>query len=247
MSNVKLQIVDFIQKHAPKNGVVLGVSGGIDSALVLALCVEALGKDCVLALFMPESSSDVGDTIKQYVTALGVRSEMLPIKPIFEAYSEQGGIADNQLVVGNLKARIRMTLLYTRSNANGLVVMGTGNRTELLMGYFTKYGDGGVDYLPIGALYKTGVRQLAKEMGVPDEIIAQPPTAGLWPGQTDEQELGISYEKLDRILVEHTDKGLPFDQINLPGISRAEIQIVQKRLDGYSFKTTPTPICQLTK
>jgi len=242
-----MQIVDFIQKHAPKNGVVLGVSGGIDSALVLALCVQALGKDNVLALFMPENSRDIGDTIKQYVASLGVRSETLPIKPIFETYIKQGGVADNRLVVGNLKARIRMTLLYTRSNANGLVVMGTGNRTELLMGYFTKYGDGGVDYLPIGALYKTEVRQLAKEMGVPDEIIAQPPTAGLWPGQTDEQELGISYEKLDQILTEHTDKGVSFDQINLPGISRSEIQIVQKRLDGYGFKTTPTLICQLTK
>jgi NAD+ synthase len=241
------QITNFIKRSAPTNGVVLGISGGIDSALVLTLCVAALGKEKVTALFMPEAAIDVGDTIKQYVRQLGVKRETIPIKPLFEAYLRHAGIADNRLVTGNLKARIRMSLLYSRSNAAGLVVMGTGNRSELLAGYFTKYGDGGVDYLSIGALYKTQVRGLAKHMGVPEEIITQAPTAGLWAGQTDEQELGITYEKLDLILYEHTEKGVPFDQIKLEDISQAEIGIVKQRVEGNGFKSIAPPICQLKK
>ncbi len=245
ISNLQTQITDFITQHAPANGVVLGVSGGIDSALVLALCVAALGKERTTALFMPEDANDVGDTIKQYVQQLGVINETIPIKPIFEAYVRHGGIADERLVTGNLKARIRMSLLYSRSNAKGLVVMGTGNRSEMLTGYFTKYGDGGVDYLPIAALYKTQVRELAKHMGLPGEIISQPPTAGLWAGQTDEEELGITYEKLDLVLREHADKGVPFNQINLPGITKEEIEAVRNRVQNNSFKLTAPPICQL--
>jgi NAD+ synthase len=245
ISSIQTQITDFITQHAPANGVVLGVSGGIDSALVLTLCVTALGKERTTALFMPEDANDIGDTIKQYVQQLGVAQETIPIKPIFEVYVSHGGITDEQLVAGNLKARIRMSLLYSRSNAQGLVVMGTGNRSEMLTGYFTKYGDGGVDYLPIAALYKTQVRELAKHMGVPQAIIDQPPTAGLWAGQTDEEELGITYEKLDLVLREHADKGVPFNEIHLPGITPEEIEAVRKRVENNSFKLIAPPICQL--
>ncbi len=244
---IENQIIHFITQKAPSNGVILGVSGGIDSALVLALCVKALGKEKTKALLMPEAEADVGDIINQYVRKLGVKYEVIPIKPLFEAYLQHAGISDERLVTGNLKARIRMSLLYSRSNAEGLVVMGTGNRSEILTGYFTKYGDGGVDYLPIGALYKTQVRKLAKRMGVPEEIIAQPPTAGLWLGQTDEQELGITYQKLDLILYEHFGKGLSFKQIDLPSITKEEIEIVQQRVENNSFKSMSPPICQLEK
>ncbi|MFI5270427.1 MAG: NAD+ synthase [Candidatus Saccharimonadales bacterium] len=245
ISNIQNQITDFISRHAPTNGVILGVSGGIDSALVLALCVTALGKERTTALFMPEDEADIGETIKQYVQQLGIEHEIIPIKPIFDVYLRDGGINNERLVTGNLKARIRMSLLYSRSNAKGLVVMGTGNRSEMLTGYFTKYGDGGVDYLPIAALYKTQVRELAKHMGVPEEIIAQPPTAGLWSGQTDEEELGITYEKLDLVLREHADKGVPFKKINLPGITKDEIEAVRKRVENYSFKLSAPSICHL--
>ncbi len=246
ITSIKDQITDFIARHAPSNGVVIGVSGGIDSALVLALCVTALGKEKTTALLMPEMATDISDTIHEYIKQLGVKYEVIPIKLLFEAYAQHAGITDDRLVMGNLKARIRMSLLYSRSNAQGLVVMGTGNRSELLTGYFTKYGDGGVDYLPIGALYKTQVRELAKHMGVPEAIITQPPTAGLWAGQTDEQELGITYQKLDLILHEHADKGIPFDAINIPGVTKAEIQTVQKRVEHNSFKSIAPQICQLT-
>jgi NAD+ synthase len=175
-----------------------------------------------------------------------VQSEAIPIQPLFAAYQQHAGIANDQLITGNLKARIRMSLLYSRSNAGGLVVMGTGNRSELLAGYFTKYGDGGVDYLPIGGLYKTQVWELARHLGVPPAIISQAPTAGLWPGQTDEEELGITYHKLDLILHAHADKGLPFADIRLPDITAADIQIVRQRVEQNRFKSLAPPICQLS-
>lgn len=244
-ASAQRQITQFIAQHAPPDGVVLGVSGGVDSAVVLALCAAALGPARVTALFMPEAAADVDDVIKTYVEQLGVKHEVIPIKPLVEAYARHADISDSRLVTGNLKARIRMSLLYSRSNASGLVVMGTGNRSELLAGYFTKYGDGGVDYLPIGALYKTQVWQLAKHLGVPDPIISQAPSAGLWAGQTDEQELGISYQKLDLILHEHADRGVPFADIRLPGVTAAEIQTVRQRVEQNRFKSLSPPICQL--
>lgn len=244
---IENQIVHFIQQTAPANGVVLGVSGGIDSALVLSLCVKALGGEKVRVLLMPELESDIGATIRKYLLKLQVKSEVIPIKPIFDAYQRYGDIIGGRLVMGNIKARIRMSLLYNRSNAEGLVVMGTGNRSELLAGYFTKYGDGGVDYLPIGALYKTQVKELAKRAGVPKAIISQAPSAGLWAGQTDEEELGLTYKKLDQVLYAYTEKGIPFHAIDITGITKTEVQLVKKRLEQNNFKSLSPPICQLTK
>lgn len=243
LDGVKAQITAFIKRNAPADGVVLGLSGGIDSSLVLALCVAALGKDKVLGIFMPETPDGVPDTIRQYADKLGIRHETVAIKPIADAFVDHGGVSGGKLVEGNLKARIRMSLLYSRSNAAGLVVMGTGNRSELLTGYFTKYGDGGVDYLPIGDLYKTHVRQLARHMGVPEPIIIQPPSAGLWQGQTDEKEMGITYDKLDRILHEHYDAGTPFDRIDLPGITRQDIGKVEDLTGSAAPKLSMPPIC----
>lgn len=246
-ADAKAKITEFIRGHAPAGGVIVGLSGGIDSTLVLALCVEALGKDKVSGMFMPEHESDIPGAIKRYVESLGVSYETVPIGPIFDAYVGHGDIADDKTVAGNLKARIRKNLLYSRSNAHGLVVMGTGNRSELLTGYFTKYGDGGVDFLPIGDLYKTQVRQLAKLMGVPEPIISQPPSAGLWEGQTDEDEMGITYEKLDRVLEEHHDNGTPYERIDLPGITKADVQKVVRLANAAAPKLTMPPICPIRK
>lgn len=239
------RITEFIRKHAPAGGVIIGLSGGIDSTLVLALCVKALGKDRTFGILMPESAGDIPDTIKRYVESLGIKYEIIPIGPIFSAYASHGGVSDNKKVAGNLKARIRKNLLYSRSNADGLVVMGTGNRSELLTGYFTKYGDGGVDFLPIGDLYKSQVRQLARHMGVPDPIITQPPSAGLWEGQTDEDEMGITYAKLDLILSEHYDKGTPFDRIDLTQTAKADVDKVERLTKAAAFKLTMPPICRV--
>jgi NAD+ synthase len=223
----------------------MGVSGGIDSALVLTLCIKALGKERVRALLMPEQAADIQETIKQYLMQLKVNYEIIPIRLILEAYERYASIKDERLILGNLKARIRMTILYSRSNAERLVVMGTGNRSEILAGYYTKYGDGGVDFLPIGDLYKAQVRGLARHLNLPDEIISQAPSAGLWEGQTDEQEMGITYDKLDVVLSEHFDNNVPFEQIRINGISMSEVQLVKKLSTSSSFKASAPPICPI--
>lgn len=247
IAGARERIIKFIRRRAPARGVIVGLSGGIDSTLVLALCVEAIGKNKTFGMFMPESASGVPGSIKQYADSLGIKYETIPVGPLLDAYVRHGGIAEDKTVAGNLKARVRKNLLYTRSNANGLVVMGTGNRSELLTGYFTKYGDGGVDYLPIGDLYKTHVRKLAERMGVPGPIINQPPSAGLWKGQTDEKEMGVTYEKLDRILHEHYDNGTPFDRINLPGITKADVKKVARLTQAAAPKLTMPPVCRVRR
>jgi NAD+ synthase len=196
---------------------------------------------------MPEEITNIKTATTKYLRQLHVEPEIIPIKSILDIYLRRGGIKDDPLVKGNLKARIRMCLLYSRSNADDLVVMGTGNRSELLAGYFTRYGDGGVDYLPIGELYKTQVWDLATYMGVPEEIVAQAPSADLWPGQTDEQELGISYRKLDMILFEGTEKEVSFNQMSIPGITKTEIEQVKTLVENNRFKSIVSPICHLKK
>jgi NAD+ synthase len=240
---IEKSIINFIKLSADDRDVVIGLSGGIDSALVMALCVKAVGAKRVKGLMMAEERSMVSKTIIDYAEALNVKYEIIPISPIVAAFKEYGTIEDQQIVMGNLKARIRMTLLYSRANAENRVVMGTGNRSELLMGYFTKYGDGGVDFLPIGDLYKTQVRALSYKLGVPAKIITQPPSAGLWEGQTDEAELGITYAKLDQILYAYSEQHLSLKDISLQDITSEEIDQVVKRVEAYVFKSTATQIC----
>ena len=180
-------------------GAVVGISGGIDSAVVAALCVRALGKDNVLGLLLPEDrpTAEALKTVKW----LGIPSRTVRIGPLVKAVSKEAPKKAGRSVLGNVKARLRMVLLYLEANQSGRLVVGTGNKSELLVGYFTKHGDGGVDLAPIGDLYKTQVRALAAALGVPESVRALVPTAGLYPGQTDEGELGISYPKLDSILM----------------------------------------------
>ncbi|MEM2192050.1 MAG: NAD+ synthase [Candidatus Hadarchaeales archaeon] len=203
---VEKTIVDFLRMEVSKAGaagVVFGLSGGVDSAVVGSLCARAFGPEKVLALLLPEREvtpkRDIEDA-KMLAKGLGIRWREIDISPILRAF--RGVIEGRQrLPIANLKPRVRMTLLYYHANLLGRLVVGTGNRSELRMGYFTKFGDGGADLMPLGSLYKTQVKKLAEYLGVPASIIRKTPSAGLWRGQTDEGELGISYEKLDRILV----------------------------------------------
>ncbi len=186
-----------------REGVVLGLSGGVDSALVAKLCADAIGPKKVLALGLPEGDGgrDVEDA-RAHAKSLGVSFRVIDIAPFVAAF-ESGLRAKraDRVARGNLRARTRMMVWYFVANTEDRVVMGTGNKSEILCGYFTKWGDGGADFLPIGDLYKTQVRAMARHLGIAKRIVDKVPTAGLWPGQTDEGELGVTYDELDRILL----------------------------------------------
>lgn len=187
------------------HGVVFGLSGGIDSAVVAVLCTRAFPENCV-GLVMPCYSSEID--IEDARTVAG--KFQIPVRTITldEVYESLLGVlpvsefdpASRKLAEANLKPRLRMLTLYYLANRLGYLVVGTGNRSEISVGYFTKYGDGGVDILPLGNLVKSQVRELASHLGIPNEIIEKPPSAGLWEGQTDETEMGLTYEELDRYL-----------------------------------------------
>ncbi len=200
---MKEKIVRWLKRQvqeAGAKGIVLGLSGGVDSAVVAALSVEAVGKKRVLGLFMPCHSSP-GDLRDAKLAAKKLRIEAKLID-LSSTYNNLLGVlpSGNKLILSNLKPRLRMLALYYFANKLNYLVCGTGNKSEIEVGYFTKHGDGATDILPIADLYKKEVRGLARELNIPEHIITKPPTAGLWQGQTDEGEMGISYGELDDIL-----------------------------------------------
>jgi NAD+ synthase len=199
-------IKDFIRQKVEENGaagVVIGLSGGIDSAVVSVLCASAIGPERVLNVFMPSAKSSKEDArdAEELSLKFGMQFKVIGIEPAIDGFrSMLPELRDDKRLLGNCMARCRMTVLYDLAKLNNRLVMGTSNKSELLTGYFTKFGDGGADYCPIGDLYKTEVRQLARKIGVPDKFVQKVPSAGLWEGQTDEGELEISYDELDAVL-----------------------------------------------
>lgn len=186
-----------------RKGVVLGLSGGVDSALVAKLCADAIGPRRVLGVALPEGDGgrDEADA-RAYAKGLGIGFRTMDIAPLVAPFDAAFKARRGERIArGNVRARARMIVLYFVANTEGRVVMGTGNKSELLTGYFSRWGDGGADFLPIGDLYKTQVWAMARHLGVPKKIVDKTPTAGLWPGQTDEGELGLAYAELDRILL----------------------------------------------
>lgn len=185
-------------------GVVFGLSGGVDSATVAVLARRAF-RDEHLAVIMPiESDPRDRDDALLLIEKFHLKHREIDLGPVFRAFVQTLGESAERrddLPLNNLKPRLRMATVYFFAARNRYLVVGTGNRTELTLGYFTKYGDGGVDLLPLGHLVKHEVRELAAHLGVPDSVISKPPSAGMWPGQTDEDELGFSYDDLDRYLV----------------------------------------------
>ncbi len=199
-------ILRFIKKNS--NAVVLGLSGGIDSAVVAALCVKALGQENVFALIMPEKiDSHFKDAI-DLADQLNIQYAVIDIAPIVTEFekvckpsiNKKSTLSQRKKARANILPRVRMTLLYYYSNLLDRRVVGTGNKSEREIGYFTKWGDGGADFFPIAHIYKTDLLKLAKELGIPKKIINKKPSAGLWRGQTDEKELGLTYKTIDAAL-----------------------------------------------
>jgi NAD+ synthase len=206
----KTRILDFIRSYMRSSGfgqVVLGLSGGIDSAVCAALAVEALGKDNVLAVMMPYRSShpDSLNDARELAVMLGVEHQVVDISPMADAYFDKHEPDAGNLRRGNWLARTRMCVLFDLSAKRRALVLGTSNRTELMVGYFTQFGDSACAFEPIGHLYKTEVWRLAGLLGIPERIIAKKPTADLWSGQTDEADLGLDYATLDDILYDLTE------------------------------------------
>ncbi len=222
-------IRQFLSAHClppAGEGVVVGLSGGIDSALCARLAADALGPERVLGVLLP--AAGFPDALRKetisYAERLGIAHRTVPLTAIAEAFRTALPEVTDRTTTGNTVARIRMTVLYALARERSRLVLGTGNKSELLQGYFTKYGDGGVDLLPIGDLYKTQLRALAAALDLPSAIRERPPSAGFWEGQTDEEELGTSYQDLDRVLFGleqlcrpeeiHERTGIPLDTVH---------------------------------
>lgn len=193
----------------------VGLSGGIDSTLIAYLACEAVGNDNVFGIIMPSATTPPEDKVHGIEIAqnLGIDYKEVAIDSILDEYLSLTKLEKDNLAIGNLKARIRMSIIYYYANAKNYLVSGTGNRSEILIGYFTKHGDGACDMEPIGDLYKTEVYKLSEFLNIPKEIIKKPPRAGLWANQTDEDEIGMSYDLLDEILYLYSEKDMDDTQI----------------------------------
>ena len=207
------RILAFIRrtvKAAQADGVVVGLSGGVDSSVVCALCAKALGRGKVLGILLPSDSTPAGDVAdaKALATSLGVETKEVRIDRISREILSNTQIAGSKLARANVQARLRMTVLYFYANTLGRLVVGTGDRSESLIGFFTKHGDGGVDFLPIAHLYKTQVRSLGGRLGLPRKIVNKPSSPQLWPGHKATDEIPADYDKLDLVLHFLFDKRL---------------------------------------
>jgi NAD+ synthase len=243
-------LTGFIHTEITRSGfshAVIGLSGGIDSALSCYLAAEALGPKNVLAVRMPyrSSSPDSLEHAQVVIDALGVQSLTLPItdmvEPLINRFPDMSPMRR-----GNIMARARMIVLYDQSEAFSGLVVGTGNKTEILLGYTTLYGDSANALNPIGDLYKTQIRQLSHAMGIPAPILDKAPSADLWSGQTDEGELGFTYEEVDKLLYLMIDQRYSLEDCVEAGFERPFVETVARRIQRNHFKSVLPPIAKLT-
>ena len=241
VSNLEKFIKDTVAKANAK-GVVIGLSGGIDSAVVTKLCADALGPKNVLNVFMPSRVTPAEDykTTSELASMWGTEFRVVDVGPAVDALAAVLlSDAETPLERGNISARCRMIVLYNLAKKRQYLVVGTSNQSEIMMGYFTKFGDGACDVTLLANMYKTEVRQIAKLIGVPQPIIDKPPSAGLWEGQTDESEMGIKYDDLDRILYDmeqdRTDSQIAADT----GLPKEQVSDIRRQVDLMEHKRLP--------
>jgi len=242
------RITSFIKevvKASHARGVVLGLSGGSDSSVSISLAAKALGPEMVKAVSMPdiESSEETISIARRVADSVGVELTTIDITPIVSSVLKQLGMnyaSSDRVVRGNIKVRVRMTVLYAIANSEGRLVLGTSDRSEWLIGYFTKWGDGAADLYPIIGLFKTQVMELGRYLNLPSEAFSRPPTPDLWPGHTAERELGVNYEVIDEVLYRFFDEGLRINEIvNVTGIPNEVVRKVLKLYERSDHKRQP--------
>src|SRR5665647_2143399 len=196
------QIIRYMYWSSGCTGIVVGMSGGVDSAVAAAFCCRAVGGEKVLGLSLPSSVSDPADIKDAAVLCdrMGMKHRIVSIEPMLNGFKTIPEFKESRYLLGNLMARIRMAVLYYYANRDQKLVCGTSNRSEYMLGYCTKFGDNAADLQPLLHLYKTEVYEYAHELGIPEAIIKKAPSAGLWEGQSDEEEIGLSYSEIDSSL-----------------------------------------------
>ena len=246
-------ITGFVRSQLAQTGfrrLVVGLSGGVDSATTAFLAVRAVAPEDLLAVRMPyrTSAPDAEDDALRVVEQIGCRTERVDITAMADPMLAHifGSEAETRVRRGNVMARLRMIVLYDRSAAFDALVIGTSNKTEALLGYGTLYGDMAAALQPIGDLYKSQLREVAEALGVPQAIIDKPPSADLWPGQTDEGELGASYEDLDRVLYALVDRRWTPDRCVRAGLPASLVQRVASTVARMEYKRQLPPVAKVS-
>lgn len=245
---VRTMIVNFIRDEITRVGFsrgILGLSGGIDSALVASLAVQALGAQNVLGLLMPYRTSNPRSRADAEAVAqkLGIQTRVIEITPMVDPYLEKFASGDERRR-GNVMARARMLALYDQSEEFRALVIGTSNKTEALLGYTTQFGDNAAAIQPIADLYKAQVRQLARAVGVPEEILVKAPSADLWQGQTDEGELGFTYDDADAVLYRLIDERRHVADVTAQGFDARVVERIAELVRRNHFKRVMPPVCK---
>ncbi|WP_335992958.1 NAD+ synthase [Fusobacterium polymorphum] len=240
LKEVHNELVEFLRESFKKAGfskAVLGLSGGIDSALVAYLLRDALGKENVLAIMMPYKSSnpDSLNHAKLVVEDLGINSKTIEITDMIDAYFKNEKEATS-LRMGNKMARERMSILFDYSSKENALVVGTSNKTEIYLGYSTQFGDSACALNPIGDLYKTNIWDLSRYLKIPDELIEKKPSADLWEGQTDEQEMGLTYKEADQVLYRMLEENKKVEEVLAEGFNKDLVDNIVRRINRSEYK-----------
>jgi len=241
LKEVHNELVEFLRESFKKAGfskAVLGLSGGIDSALVAYLLRDALGKENVLAIMMPYKSSnpDSLNHAKLVVEDLGINSKTIEITDMIDAYFKNEEKEATSLRMGNKMARERMSILFDYSSKENALVVGTSNKTEIYLGYSTQFGDSACALNPIGDLYKTNIWDLSRYLKIPNELIEKKPSADLWEGQTDEQEMGLTYKEADQVLYRMLEENKKVEEVLAEGFNKDLVDNIVRRMNRSEYK-----------